>query len=203
MGRAASCTDRLRRATLSLSVGRSCTKVVRNTRPHVSTYCYVDDCELLFVGVAVTGGVRYILTGFCAYDTEPTHEAYAAEYDARWDGKACADGVHTGDLLRGVFVHTEGGYEMLVPTEGMAVETLYHAVRNSSKERGDDLCVIIERLPELQRGDEHENSAGSGAKEGDIAPNQRNVYVDYLRDNSQQVLGQGNCWSFDDLLKLK
>lgn len=39
-------------------------------------------------GVAVTKGVRYILTGFCEYDNEDgSHDSFMSNYDYRWDGK--------------------------------------------------------------------------------------------------------------------
>lgn len=77
-------------------------------------------------GVAVTSGVRYILTGFCAYDnTDKGHATFLAGYDRQYDGSAatarprtsptkartigdgddeCSGGVHTGDILRGIRV---------------------------------------------------------------------------------------------------
>jgi hypothetical protein len=42
----------------------------------------------LHEGVALTGGTRYILTGFCSYDPEDgSHESYLLSYDPRWDGR--------------------------------------------------------------------------------------------------------------------
>jgi hypothetical protein len=82
-------------------------------------------------GVAVTSGVRYILTGFCAYDnTDKGHATFLAGYDRQYDGSAASarlrmgpledsgggkgereieedeerGGVHTGDILRGIRV---------------------------------------------------------------------------------------------------
>ena len=43
----------------------------------------------LHEGVSVTGGVRYILTGFCEYnncDRVGSHESFLEDYDPRWDG---------------------------------------------------------------------------------------------------------------------
>lgn len=42
----------------------------------------------LHEGVAITRGVRYILTGFCEHNNEDgSHTAFMSNYDQRWDGK--------------------------------------------------------------------------------------------------------------------
>ena len=60
-------------------------------------------------GVAITSGVRYILTGFCDYVPEfeddgiTAHEGFMTHYDARYDGTAARGGIRTGDIVRGVY----------------------------------------------------------------------------------------------------
>ena len=73
------------------------------------------------VGVAVTSGIRYILTGFCSYDNpDKSQSTFLAGYDRQFDGSAATaratgisnsdgvvdndavQGIHSGDILRGI-----------------------------------------------------------------------------------------------------
>lgn len=63
----------------------------------------------LHEGLAITSGVRYILTGFCEYvhesnsnDRSP-HASFLRDYDVKYDGYAALGGVHTGDVIRGIY----------------------------------------------------------------------------------------------------
>ena len=73
--------------------------------------------------MAVTSGIRYILTGFCSYDNpDKSHSSFLAGYDRQYDGSAATarvtsarnpddsldddddsvQGIHSGDILRGI-----------------------------------------------------------------------------------------------------
>ena len=71
--------------------------------------------------MAVTSGIRYILTGFCSYDNpDKSHSTFLAGYDRQYDGSAATarvaginsrdvsveddalQGIHSGDILRGI-----------------------------------------------------------------------------------------------------
>lgn len=57
-------------------------------------------------GVPITGGTRYVLTGFCTYFDpfdETPHDTFMDEYSIESDGSAAGAGIQTGDLLRGIF----------------------------------------------------------------------------------------------------
>ena len=73
----------------------------------------------LHEGVAVTTGIRYILTGFCEYtyhviDNDHTinnntnmlnnaHDSFMNDYDPIYDGYAATGGLRTGDVIKGVY----------------------------------------------------------------------------------------------------
>ncbi len=65
--------------------------------------------------MAVSSGVRYILTGFCSYGppvvtadkarhggSDDLHSFFMSEYCPEADGRAAGAGIRTGDTLRAV-----------------------------------------------------------------------------------------------------
>jgi hypothetical protein len=62
-------------------------------------------------------------------------------------GLAAASGIRTGDILRGIYITTEGGYDLLIPTKDLPIEQVYNAVAKSVSmgATGPILRIVVER----------------------------------------------------------
>ena len=96
-------------------------------------------------GVAITSGVRYILTGFINYTNKRdlSHSTFMNDYNPLFDGTAARGGVQSGDILRGVYSNGE----MINVDKDMHTEDIQSLFR-SSKESDDVVTVLVERHPE-------------------------------------------------------
>jgi hypothetical protein len=78
-------------------------------RPQKAGSAVLFSGKNLHEGLAITSGVRYILTGFCEYvhernfDDRCTHTSFLRDYDVKYDGYAALGGVHTGDVIKGIY----------------------------------------------------------------------------------------------------
>jgi hypothetical protein len=79
-------------------------------RPQKAGSSVLFSGKILHEGLAITSGVRYILTGFCeyVYESDPDvkrcpHALFLRDYDVNYDGYAALGGIQTGDVIKGVF----------------------------------------------------------------------------------------------------
>lgn len=79
-------------------------------RPQKAGAAVLFSGKNLHEGLPVTSGVRYILTGFCEYVNEidpdnktSPHSLFLRDYDSKYDGYAALGGVHTGDIIKGIY----------------------------------------------------------------------------------------------------
>lgn len=95
----------------------------------------------LHEGLAITSGVRYILTGFCEYvhesnsDDRSPHASFLRDYDVKYDGYAALGGVHTGDVIKGIY-DANGSIHYFNSDNDMP--TVLHQIRH------DSICTPID-----------------------------------------------------------
>lgn len=83
-------------------------------------------------------------------------------------GLAAASGIRTGDILRGIYITTEGGYDLLIPTKDLPIEQVYNAVAKSVSmgATGPILRIVVERsLEEDWTPNSNEEEDGDGDDE--------------------------------------
>jgi hypothetical protein len=156
------------------------------------------------LGVPLTSGIRYILTGFCNYiGPHTSHENFMNNYDALYDGSAGLGesinmfsnnsdrrGIHTGDILRGVWIYNEnidsdksngdvadGTFVLIDDLEVEAVHELIHESAFNSK--GRECSVLIER-------------------DNLLDDSVRNEEQRHVCKKSSRLLSTGNYWSYDE-----
>jgi hypothetical protein len=101
-------------------------------------------------------------------------------------GSAGGSGVQTGDVLRGVFVSTDGGQELLVDTQDLTAAELQAAVARSEASAGADISVIVERI--------------TPAMEGSAFHSVRDTSSQYVKQHRSRVYLSGHTWAFDSML---
>lgn len=116
-------------------------------RPQKAGSAVLFSGKNLHEGVALTGGMRYILTGFCEYvhncsELSP-QEAFMKTYDAIHDGFAAQGGVCTGDVIKGIFdPHDQVHYVDGINTLHVLLEEV-----GSAREHLDfKFSLLVERL---------------------------------------------------------
>ncbi len=84
-------------------------------------------------------------------------------------GLAAASGIRTGDILRGIYISTDDGDDLLIPTKGLPIEQVYNAVAKSVSigATGPILRIVVERRLEdwtpNRRGEEEKEDENEKA----------------------------------------
>ena len=168
-------------------------------------------------GVAVTGGTRYILTGFCSFtSTDRGHATFLAGYDRVYDGSAATaqtvrgssgrsrEGIHTGDVLRGIRVYSrrqgDGDAEAdggtLISLDGLTTPQVQQVVRDCGRLLGDrEVTVLIEPLLDEEDGGDGNGSSHGGQEMTDLHYEQL-----HIRKMAGSLLNKGKFMSFDYFL---
>lgn len=113
----------------------------------------------LHMGVPITGGTRYILTGFCNYKCESyeCHDAFMSSYNSELDGSAGANDVRTGDILRGILIHPKEAVDAIIPStiyslkQEMASKNKCEDSLSDEKKKRNFVCVDNLSIDEVQK----------------------------------------------------
>lgn len=119
----------------------------------------------LHEGLAITSGVRYILTGFCeyVYESDPDernspHTSFLRDYDVKYDGHAALGGVHTGDIIKGIY-DVNGTIHYITKDDDM--HSVLNQIRNTSICTSTDSdCTRIQ----VTTAEEHKSVTSSANK---------------------------------------
>jgi len=186
----------------------------------------------LHSGVAITSGVRYILTGFCNYvEKDVSHENFLLSYDKCYDGSAAQGthsglgqgGIHTGDILRGVWVETptlgenerQFAYQMI---DGLNAEEVQALVRRSAGKSSARSSSGKENVSNTNSKGKGVNGGGKGGDEvveyavlverqsigvdgsGDKRKEARDDLMIEMQHEAAKRLATGKFFRFDDYI---
>lgn len=194
-------------------------------RPQKAGTAVLFSGKNLHEGLEVTGGVRYILTGFCEYACDyaerSPHENFLCDYDQKYDGNAAHAGIHTGDVIKGIYdVHGELHTISVDRTIHSVLETCVYHHNNTNMSTNPQIdddgiqqtrqySLMLERLCitdyiDDESDDNNDNENENEAEENKVkalslltdASSYDRIIID-LMHNVDHFLSVGQYWKFD------
>ena len=197
-------------------------KTNETIRPSIAGCAVLFSGKNLHEGVPITGGIRYILTGFCTYsrstitENEDNHEAFLLDFDMVRDGSAAISpskivsldsicspndivdgddselGIHDGDILRGLWKYSSADPSS---NQGDMIMTSDLSVAQ--------VQTILKQVKQNLHGRnlcclvERIRETDSG---GNIPTRDLVWEAKYIKTQSQTILARGWFWYSDDFL---